>query len=84
MGRHNHENNVAIPGFGDLVVLSGDDTFTSGPLTIPPKDRFLRAHAPAQSQLYSYIAPTQTHCWPTRAICGPSSPTHSGHDTTTT
>ena len=35
MGRHNHENNVAIPGFDDLVVLSGDDTFTSGPLTIP-------------------------------------------------
>ena len=36
MGRHNHENDVAIPGFDDLVVLSGDDTFTSGPLTIPP------------------------------------------------
>ena len=37
MGRHNHENNVAIPGFDDLVVLSGDDTFTSGPLTgFPP------------------------------------------------
>ena len=35
MGRHNHENDVAIPGFEDLVVLSGDDTFTSGPLTIP-------------------------------------------------
>ena len=35
MGRHNHENDVAIPGFDDLVVLSGDDTFTSGPLTIP-------------------------------------------------
>ena len=32
MGRHNHENNVAIPGFDDLVVLSGDDTFSSGPL----------------------------------------------------
>ena len=31
MGRHNHENDVAIPGFDDLVVLSGDDTFTSGP-----------------------------------------------------
>jgi hypothetical protein len=35
MGRHNHENDVAIPGFDDLVVLSGDDTFTSGPLTDP-------------------------------------------------
>ena len=32
----NHENDVAIPGFDDLVVMSGDDTFTSGPLTIPP------------------------------------------------
>jgi len=55
MGRHNHENNVAIPGFDDLVVLSGDDTFTSGPLTgvtFPPG-----ITAPAQSQLYSYIAP---------------------------
>ncbi|HSL34729.1 MAG TPA: hypothetical protein VK871_13820 [Candidatus Limnocylindrales bacterium] len=29
MGRHNHENSVAIPGFDDLVVLSGDDTFTA-------------------------------------------------------
>ena len=35
MGRHNHENAVPIPGFDDLVVLSGDDTFTSGSLTIP-------------------------------------------------
>ena len=31
MGRHNHENAVAIPGYGKPVVLSGDDTFTSGP-----------------------------------------------------
>lgn len=54
MGRHNHENSVAIPGFDELVVLSGDDTFTSGPLTgvtFP-----LGISAPAQSQLYSYIA----------------------------
>jgi hypothetical protein len=29
MGRHNHENSVAIPGYRDLVVLSGDDTFTA-------------------------------------------------------
>jgi len=27
MGRHNHENSVAIPGYGHPVVLSGDDTF---------------------------------------------------------
>jgi hypothetical protein len=29
MGRHNHENSVAIPGYDELVVLSGDDTFTA-------------------------------------------------------
>jgi hypothetical protein len=27
MGRHNHENDVGIPGYGHPVVLSGDDTF---------------------------------------------------------
>jgi hypothetical protein len=27
MGRHNHENSVALPGYGHPVVLSGDDTF---------------------------------------------------------
>src|SRR4029453_948923 len=57
MGRHNHENNVAIPGYDDLVVLSGDDTFTSGPLTIPPGGPNTATSAPAQSELYSYIAP---------------------------
>jgi hypothetical protein len=55
MGRHNHENSVAIPGYGHPVVLSGDDTFTSGPLGtvtgLPPV-------VPSQSQLYSYIAPS--------------------------
>jgi len=56
MGRFNHENNVAIPGYDDLVVLSGDDTFTSGMLTIPPGGPNTDATAPAQSQLYSYIA----------------------------
>ncbi len=53
MGRHNHENSVAIPGYGNPVVLSGDDTFTSGPLT----GVFPAGAVPAQSQLYSYIAP---------------------------
>jgi hypothetical protein len=54
MGRHNHENDVAIPGFGHPVVLSGDDTFTSGPLT----GVFAPDAVPSQSQLYSYIAPS--------------------------
>ena len=37
MGRHNHENSVAVRGYGKPVVLSGDDSFVSNP---------------AQSQLY--------------------------------
>jgi Bacterial protein of unknown function (DUF839) len=41
MGRHNHENTVAIPGYKVLVMLSTDDTFVSNP---------------PQSQLYAYIA----------------------------
>jgi hypothetical protein len=48
MGRHNHENSVAIPGYGKPVLLSGDDTFTSNP---------------AQSQLYSYIADNSDAVW---------------------
>jgi hypothetical protein len=52
MGRHNHENDVAIPGYGHPVVFSGDDTFTSGPLT----GVFAAGVVPSQSQLYSYIA----------------------------
>jgi hypothetical protein len=43
MGRHNHENDVAIPGYEKPVVMSGDDSFVNNP---------------AQSQLYSYIAPS--------------------------
>jgi uncharacterized protein DUF839 len=54
MGRHNHENDVPIPGYGRPVVFSGDDTFTSGPLT-NPLDTATKL-APSQSQLYSYIA----------------------------
>ena len=58
MGRHNHENSVPIPGYRDLVVLSGDDTFTSGPLRDPLDTTEPFANlAPSQSQLYSYIAP---------------------------
>jgi hypothetical protein len=29
MGRHNHENSVAVPGYGHPVLLSGDDTFAA-------------------------------------------------------
>lgn len=48
MGRHNHENSVAIPGFGEAVLMSGDDTFTNNP---------------SQSELYSYIAADATSVW---------------------
>lgn len=48
MGRHNHENSVAIPGYDELVVLSTDDTFTSNP---------------PQSQLYAYIAANTDALW---------------------
>ena len=48
MGRHNHENSVAIPGYRHPVVLSGDDSFVSNP---------------AQSQLYSYIAEDGDAVW---------------------
>ena len=50
MGRHNHENSVPIPGFDDLVVLSGDDTFTTT-VGFP------------QSQVYAYIAPDTDALW---------------------
>jgi hypothetical protein len=56
MGRHNHENSLPVPGYGHPVVLSGDDTFTSGALTIPAGGPLTVASVPAQSQLYSYIA----------------------------
>jgi hypothetical protein len=56
MGRHNHENAVPIPGFDKLVVLSGDDTFTSSSLTIPAGGPLPAGSRPAQSQLFSYMA----------------------------
>jgi hypothetical protein len=49
MGRHNHENSVAVPGFDELVVLSGDDTF--------------QTNAPASSQLYMYTAEDSDELW---------------------
>jgi Alkaline phosphatase PhoX len=49
MGRHNHENSVAVPGFDELVLLSGDDTFQTNP--------------PASSQLYMYTAADEKDLW---------------------
>ncbi len=48
MGRFNHENNVAVPGYGHPVLLSGDDAFVN---------------IPAQSQVYSYIADDSKAVW---------------------
>ena len=72
MGRHNHENSVPIPGYGYPVVLSGDDTFTSGPLTgvLPAVTLVPRSRSSTPT---SHRA--RTRCWPTRATSGPSSPT---------
>lgn len=55
MGRLNHENTVAIPGYDDLVVLTTDDTFFTSQLAPPYK--------PAWSQLYSYLAPDTDALW---------------------
>ncbi len=55
MGRFNHENDVAIPGYDKPVVLSGDDTFFTTQLTSPYK--------PAWSQLYSYMADDTGSLW---------------------
>ncbi len=48
MGRHNHENDVALPGFDGVAVLSGDDTFST---------------TPASSQLYLYTAAGRDALW---------------------
>ncbi len=48
MGRHNHENSVAIPGYRNVVLLSGDDAFVTNP---------------AQSQVYAYIARNREDVW---------------------
>jgi hypothetical protein len=48
MGRHNHENSVALPGFDGVAVISGDDTFST---------------SPASSQLYLYTANGRDALW---------------------
>ena len=84
MGRHNHENDVAIPGFDDLVVLSGDDTFTSGPLTIPPAARTPRRPRRPSRSCTPTSPRTRTRCSPTKATSGRSSRTTPASTTTTT
>ena len=48
MGRLNHENTVAIPGYDGIVTLTGDDTFLNNP---------------AQSQVYAYLADDSKALW---------------------
>jgi hypothetical protein len=48
MGRLNHENSLAIPGYGKPVLLTGDDAFVN---------------VPAQSQIYSYIGADSDAVW---------------------
>ena len=52
MGRHNHENSVAVPGYGHPVVLSGDDTFSA------PASQLYLYTAPSATALWSdsYVA----------------------------
>jgi hypothetical protein len=48
MGRLNHENSLAVPGYGHPVLLTGDDAFVN---------------VPAQSQVYNYIADDSKAVW---------------------
>ena len=67
MGRHNHENSVPIPGYHDLAVLSGDDTFTSGPLTIPLDSTGRRTSRRRSRSCTRTSRPTPSRCWRTLA-----------------
>jgi hypothetical protein len=57
MGRHNHENDVGVPGYGHPVVLSGDDSFDA-----PASQLYLYSAASGQAlwndegALYAFIA----------------------------
>ncbi|HEY7590267.1 MAG TPA: hypothetical protein VH723_04695 [Candidatus Limnocylindrales bacterium] len=48
LGRLNHENSLAVPGYNRPVVLTGDDTFVN---------------SPSQSQLYQYLAVNADALW---------------------
>jgi hypothetical protein len=47
MGRHNHENDVGVPGYGHPVVLSGDDTFDA------PASQLYLYSAPSGADLWN-------------------------------
>src|SRR6266496_4403143 len=57
MGRHNHENDVGVPGYGHPVVLSGDDTFDA-----PASQLYMYSAASGQAlwndqgTLYAFVA----------------------------
>jgi hypothetical protein len=57
MGRHNHENDVGVPGYGHPVVLSGDDTFDA-----PASQLYLYSAASGhalwndEGMLYAFVA----------------------------
>jgi hypothetical protein len=57
MGRHNHENDVGVPGYGHPVVLSGDDSFDA-----PASQLYLYSAASGnalwndEGALYAFIA----------------------------
>jgi hypothetical protein len=57
MGRHNHENDVGVPGYGHPVVLSGDDSFDA-----PASQLYLYSAASGQAlwndqgALYAFVA----------------------------
>jgi hypothetical protein len=57
MGRFNHENDVAVPGYGHPVVLSGDDTFDA-----PASQLYMYSAASGsglwndQGTLYAFVA----------------------------
>ena len=57
MGRHNHENTVAVPGYSRVVLLSGDDTFNTTPRTLNG------VTTNAWSQLYMYVADDADGVW---------------------
>ena len=77
MGRHNHENDVAIPGLRRAGRPVRRRHVHERPAhCVPPGTTTpLAAPAPSQSQLYSYMAGNTENSSPTRATSGRSSRT---------